>query len=174
MAAGNIFSFFAGQRRIVYNKLHGDCRLRNFLEGNRAGIVRRTERVSDMNIRNTGNSHDGADVRFFHFCFVQAVKFIQLADFNLFLLVRFMVIDNYYFLIDADGSVIHLADSDPSYIFIIVDGTDQYLGSGFRITFGSRNILKDCLKKRNHIPAGNIHIQCGGAGFGGGKNKGAV
>ena len=44
-------------------------------------------------------------------------------------LVGVVVVTDDHILIHTDGTVVYLTDTDTSYIFIIIDGTDQYLGS---------------------------------------------
>ena len=62
-----------------------------------------------------------------------------------------MVVQKGHFLIHGDFSVLYLADTDPSHIFIVVDGADQYLGIRFWIALRSGDIFQDSLKKRSHI-----------------------
>ena len=62
--------------------------------------------------------------------FVQTVKLIELADLYSALLVRLMMVDKDAVLIDLDGTVVYFTDTDTSNVFVIVDGTDQNLGSG--------------------------------------------
>ena len=38
------------------------------------------------------------------------------------------MVDNNHILVDGDGTVIYLSDTDTSDIFIVIDGADQYLG----------------------------------------------
>ena len=37
-----------------------------------------------------------------------------------------MMVDNNHILVDGDGTVIYLSDTDTSDIFIVIDGADQY------------------------------------------------
>ena len=69
-------------------------------------------------------------VCFVYFYFIQTVKLIQLADLYFFLFVRIVVVDQNAFLVDTDGSVIYFTNTDTSNVFIVIDGTDQNLGSG--------------------------------------------
>ena len=46
----------------------------------------------------------------------------------------------------STASSIDLADTDTANIFIIINGTDQYLCALVRITFRSRNVVDDRLK----------------------------
>ena len=99
-----------------------------------------------MNIGNTGNSDDGTDACFLNFHFVQTVKLIELADFRLATLFRVVGIDDDSIFIHTDRTVADLADTDTANIFIIINGTDQYLCALVRITFRSRNVVDDRLK----------------------------
>ena len=67
MAAGDILAFLARKGGIVDDKVHGNCGLRNFLERNGLRIVGGTEGVPDMDVRNAGDRHNGADIRFLYF-----------------------------------------------------------------------------------------------------------
>ena len=44
------------------------------------------------------------------------------------------MVDQENFLIHADGTVFYFAYTDTSYILIVVDGADEYLGGSFRIS----------------------------------------
>ena len=85
-----------------------------------------------------------------------------------------MIIDDDRIHADTDRAVIHLADADPSHIFIIVYGADQYLGIRIRVALRRGDIFKDRLKERLHIPFFICKIQYGNAGFGGRIDEGAV
>ena len=61
-----------------------------------------------------------------------------------------MVYDD-HFLVDPDGAVVYLSDTDTAHIFIIVYGADQYLGSGLRITLRSGDVVDDCLEQGSHV-----------------------
>ena len=70
MPACHIFTFLTGKRGIVDDKVHGYGRLGDFLERNRLRIVRRAERIADMDVRDAGNRHDGTDPGLRHFYLV--------------------------------------------------------------------------------------------------------
>ena len=53
MTGCNEFTFLSCKRAVVYDKLHGDCWLRNLLERNGFRILRRAESISDGNICDT-------------------------------------------------------------------------------------------------------------------------
>ena len=57
-----------------------------------------------------------------------------------------MVIDDNDFLIHFDDSVVNLADTDSSDIFVVVDRTDQYLCTGFRVSAWRRDMFQDGIK----------------------------
>ena len=64
------------------------------------------------------------------------------------------MIYNYNLLIYFDSTIVNLAHTNPAYIFIVIYGADQHLGTGRGITFRSRDVRKDGIKKRHHIDAG--------------------
>ena len=66
MTGGNEFTFLTSQRAVVDHKVHGDSRLGDLLERNRLWIFRRTDRITNVDISNTGNSNDGTDLRFLY------------------------------------------------------------------------------------------------------------
>ncbi len=82
MAAGDVFAFLARKGGVVDDKVHGNCRLRNLLERNRLRIVGGAEGVADVDVRDTGNGDDGTDARLLHFDLIQAVIFVEFADFD--------------------------------------------------------------------------------------------
>ena len=84
------------------------------------------------------------------------------------------MIDDDYFLIDFDRSVVYLADADTSYIFIVVDGTDKNLCACVRVACGSRYVLYDCIEERCHILVLDGELRAGCTCFGGGVDERAV
>ena len=104
-------------------------------------MIRRAERITDVQISDTGDRYDGADRCFIYFYFIQTVKLIQFADLYFFLFVRIVMVDKNAVLVDTDGSVIYFTNTDTSNVFVVVDGTDQNLSSGSFITLRSRNII---------------------------------
>ena len=52
------------------------------------------------------------------------------------------MVDNNHILVDGDGTVIYLSDTDTSDIFIVIDGADQYLGRSFRVSFRCGNVIR--------------------------------
>ena len=57
----------------MYNlddEIHGDSRLRNLLERNSYRIFRRTDGISNVNVRNTGDGYDGTDLCFTDIYFI--------------------------------------------------------------------------------------------------------
>ena len=127
-----------------------------------------------MDVRYSGDRHDGTDAGFLYLRFIQAVKFIQLADLYLNMLVRVMMVADNDFLIDPYDAVVHFADTDTAYIFIVVNGADEYLGAGFAVAFGCRDVVDDGFKQRLHADAGGGGIRGGNACFCGGVDKGTV
>ena len=151
MSGGDKFAFFTGQRRIVYDKVHGNGRLGNFLERNRFRIVRGTEGIADVDIGNAGDGYYRADTGLLYFDLFQTLKFIELADLYLAALFRLMGIDHDNLLIGTDSTVVYLADTDTADIFVVVNCADEYLCAGFRIAFRCRDIVENGLKQRLHI-----------------------
>ena len=70
------FALLARQGAVVYHEVHGDGGLGNLLEGDRLRVVGGTERIADMDIRDAGYGHDGADACLLHFYFIQTVIFV--------------------------------------------------------------------------------------------------
>ena len=141
VAGSDKFTVSSGERTVVYDEMHGNRRLGDLLERNCFHMIRRAERITDVQISDTGDRYDGADRCFIYFYFIQTVKLIQFADLYFFLFVRIVMVDKNAVLVDTDGSVIYFTDTDTSNVFIVVDGTDQNLSSGSFITLRSRNII---------------------------------
>ena len=70
MAAGDIFPFLSGKGGIVDDKVHGDGRLGDLLEGNRSRILGGTEGIADVDICDAGDGDDGTDAGFLHVDFI--------------------------------------------------------------------------------------------------------
>ena len=85
-----------------------------------------------------------------------------------------MVVYDHTLLIDFEASVVNFADADPAYVFIIVNGADEHLGTCLGIALGSRNIVDDGLKQGLHAGAYAAKIQRRDAGFGRREHEGAV
>ena len=49
MTGGDIFAFLACKRAVIYDKVHGNGRLGDFLERNGFRIITTTEGIADMN-----------------------------------------------------------------------------------------------------------------------------
>ena len=172
--AGDIFSFLACQRGIVDIKGHGDGGLGNLLEGDRHRVLGRTDGITDMQVGNTGNGNDGTDAGLLDLHPVQAFKFIELADSDLFHFVRIMVVDDHHVLIDLQAAVVDLADADPADILVIVNGGNQHLGLRFGVALGRGDIVNDRLEQGLHAGADTAQIQCRDAGLGRREHEGAL
>ena len=61
MTGGNEFTFLTCQRAVIDDEIHGNRRLGDLLERNRLRAVHRTDRISDMQICDTGNRYDRTD-----------------------------------------------------------------------------------------------------------------
>ena len=119
-----------------------------------------------MQVINTGDSYDRADLRFLNLYAAKALKLIELADLDLAAYIGIMVVDDHTLLIDSNGTVINLADTDPSDILIVVDRADQHLGSHIGVALGCGNIIDNGFKQRFHAGAGASQIQGRDTGFG--------
>ena len=78
-----------------------------------------------------------------------------------------MVIQKGELLIDGNFTVFYFADTDTAYIFIVVNGADQYLSVCFRITFRCRDIFQNGFKQRSHVFRSIFQIKNCVACFGG-------
>ena len=131
-------------------------------------------RMADVKLADTGDGNDGTDACFLYLYFIQTIKLVQLADLGLDDLVGVVVVTDDHILIHTDGTVVYLTDTDTSYIFIIIDGTDQYLGSCLGVTFGSGNVVDDGLEQRLHISTHLVGIQGSNTCLGGSVHKRTV
>ena len=174
MAAGDIFSVFAGQRRIVDVESHGDRGLGDLLERDGHRIIHRAQRIADMKIIDTGDSDDRSDAGLLHFDAAKALELIELTDLDLAVNIGIVVVDDHTFLIHTDLAVVHFADADTAYIFIVVDGADQHLCARFGVSFRRGNIINDGLKKRLHAGTRAAQVHCRNSGLGGCKDKRTV
>ena len=159
MAAGHIFSVLAGKRRIIDIKGHCDGGLGDLLERDRLRMIGRAESVADMEVVDPGDGDDRSNPGLLHLYAAQAFKFIELADLDLAVHIRIVVVDDDTFLIDTQPSVIDLADTDPADVLIVVDRADQHLSPRLGITLGRGDIIDDGLKKRFHAGARTAQIQ---------------
>ena len=122
----------------------------------------------------SGEHSNRTDVRLGGIHLVETVELVELADLNLFLLVGIVMVDDHNLLIYSDGAVINLSHADASHIFIVVDGADQNLSPGLRVSLGSRNIVEDGLKQGNHVLSRPVHVKGCGSRPGGGEHEGTV
>ena len=74
MAGRDVFSVRSGKRAVVDNKIHGQRRFGYFLKRNGRRLIHRTDGISDMKIGNSRYCHDGTDVCFCDFYFIQSVS----------------------------------------------------------------------------------------------------
>ena len=77
-------------------------------------------------------------------------------------------------LVYLNIAVVNLSDTDAPYIFIVVNRADKNLCTSVRVSLGSGNIVKDCLKQRRHVNACRVLFQGSDACFGGCVYKRAV
>ena len=70
VTGSNVFTFLTSQRAVVYDEVHGDGRLGDLLERDRYRIFRITDRITDMDISDTGDRYDGTNLCFFYFYFI--------------------------------------------------------------------------------------------------------
>ena len=66
MPGGHELSFGSCKRGIVDHEIHGNCRLGNLLERKGRGILLCTNGIPDMEILNSGNSHNITESSFLH------------------------------------------------------------------------------------------------------------
>ena len=62
------------------------------------------------------------------------------------------MVDDNRILINLQHAVVHLADADASYIFIVINRADEHLRICVRVAGGRRDIVDDRLEERGHIP----------------------
>ncbi len=141
VAAGHEFTLLTCKRGVIHHKVHGNGGLTDLLERDWGDIVGRAERVSDVDVRDAGDGYDGADARLLYLHLVQTVKLIELADLHALLFLGIVRVAEHDLLIHGDLAVVYLADADASHIFIVINGTDQYLGSGIGIALRCGNIV---------------------------------
>ena len=85
-----------------------------------------------------------------------------------------MVVYQHALLVHADGTILHFADANAAHVLIVVDGADEHLGVGVRISLRSRNIVDDRLKERRHIHIRVVQIFLGKSALCGGVEERAV
>ncbi len=174
VAAGDIFAVLARQRGIIDIEGHCNGGLGNLLERDGHGILGRAEGIADVQIIDSRYGNDGSDAGLLYLDAAQSLKLIELADLDLAAHIGIVMVHDHTLLVDADGSVVHLAHADASDIFIVVDGADQHLRARFRVSLRCRDIIDDGLKERLHAGAGAAQIHCRNTGLCGCKDKGAV
>ena len=151
MTGGDVFTFLSGERAVIYHEVHGKSWFGNLLERNCFRVVTAAEGITDMDIFDTGDCYDRSDRCFFYFDLVQTIKLIKLADLNFFTFVKVVVVQKCQLLVYCNFSIFNFADTDTSNIFVVIDGTDQYLCVCVRITFRCRDIFQDGFKQRSHV-----------------------
>ena len=57
-----------------------------------------------------------------------------------------MMVHQRTILVHTDHTIIYLTNTDTAYILIVVNGTDQYLGTCVWISLRSRDMIDDCLE----------------------------
>ena len=106
VAAGDILAVFAGERGVVDAEGHRDRGLRNLLERNSRRRIGRADRITDMEIGDTGYSYDRSDMGFIHLNAPESLKFVELTDLDLSHLVGVVVVYDDAFLIHFQGSAV--------------------------------------------------------------------
>ena len=153
VAGGHVFALLPCERAVIHEEMHRDGRFGDLLEGDGRRRQRIAERIADVDALNARDCHDGAHVRFRDRHLGKPVEFEQAADLHLQLLFRRVVVHDHHFLVHAELSVIDLADADAADVFVIVDGGNEKLQRGVRITFGCWDRFEDGIEERPHVDA---------------------
>ena len=122
VAGGDVFAFLSGKRAVVDTEVHGDRGLRNLLEGDRVRRVHRADRITDFQVVDSAQGDDRTHGRLADVLLLQSVKLVEFGDADFLPFGGIMMVDQQRVLVDADASAVDLADSDPSHIFIVIDG----------------------------------------------------
>ena len=139
VTGSDVFTFLSCKRAVIYEEVHGECRLGDLLEWDCFRIVSCTESITDVDVRNTGDCNDSTDGSTFNLNLVQTIKLIQLADLYTLTLVRVMMVQKHQVLVYGNSSALNFTDTDTSHILVVVDGADKNLCISVRISLRSRN-----------------------------------
>ena len=99
------------------------------LERNRLRVIRGTDGIADMDIRNTGDGNDGTNTRLLHLHSLKTVKLIELSYLDLLKLIRLMMVYQNTFLVHLKSPVVHTSDADTANELIVVNGAYEAPGS---------------------------------------------
>ena len=158
LSGGNIFPLLPCKGAVIYGEIHCQCGFGNLHKGQRFRLFGGTDGIPNHDIFNAAKRNNIADARFLYLHSLQALKFVQLCDTNLFLCFRIVHIQNDNLVIDAQYAVFNLTDADTAQIFAVVNRRNQSLCRRIHIPLGCRNVVDDCFKQRLHIPFSCISI----------------
>ena len=102
LAGRAVLALAARKRAVVDDEVHRDRRLRDLLERDRLIVARCADRVADLQISDTGDSDNRADIRLLDINLVEAVELIELRDLCLLMDIRVVIVHAHDRLADGD------------------------------------------------------------------------
>ena len=151
MAGGDIFAFLACQRAVIDHKIHGNGGFGYLLERNGFRVIRGTDGIADMDIRNTGDGNDGTNSRLLHLHSLKTVKLIELSYLDFLKLIRLMMVYQNTFLVHLKSPVVHTSDADTANELVVVNGAYEHLGLRVRISLRCRDMVYNGFKQGTHV-----------------------
>ena len=156
MTGSNELTLLTGERGVVNDEVHRDRRFGDLLERNRRSLTG-DDGITYVEILDTGNRNDLTAVCLIDIDSCETIEGIELRDTYTGTLVRIVVVYDIGLLIQLQGTVIDLTNTDTSDELVVIDGGHQHLGIGIRITLRCRDVIENRLEERLH--GGGIIIE---------------
>ena len=156
MTGSHELTLLTGERGVIDDEIHRDRRLRNLLERNR-GCLAGDDRITYVEILDTGNRNDLTAAGLIDINSCETVKGVELRDTYTGTLVRIVVVHDVGLLIQLQGTVIDLTDTDTSDELVVINSRHQHLRIRIRIALRCRDIIEDGLEQWLH--GGGIIIE---------------
>ena len=168
VAGGDVSPLTAGKRAVVDGEGHGDGRLGDLDEGQRIDGIRRADGIADHDIFDTRDGDDFAHAGTLNRHALEALEREQAAQAEVLVEIGVEVIAAGRHAVELERAAGDAANTDTADELVVVDGGDEHLRRGIRITLRSGNVLKDGFKQRTQIAARLVRIEsrCARAGAG--------
>ena len=120
MTGSHELTLLTGERGVIDDEIHRDRRLRNLLERNR-GCLAGDDRITYVEILDTGNRNDLTAAGLIDINSCETVKGVELRDTYTGTLVRIVVVHDVGLLIQLQGTVIDLTDTDTADELVVIN-----------------------------------------------------
>ncbi len=127
-------------------------------ERERLHAVRRAGGFTDIQLRDSGDGDNIAELRFLHLHALQALELVQLGDLGVFGLAVLAAEDHVFAVVDFPA--LHAADADAPDVVVVIHVGEQHLGGAVPVAFRRGDVFQDRIEQRLHVLARHRRVRC--------------